>query len=153
MFRAVNTDSELQKKERVQERKELIAAYTKCQNEGIIEPFMDKKVEYESNKGLLENGKSNLLCEFIRSGEIQEIENKIDEYSMIETKYPLFSLINRYLVEKRYIRAKKLLNIARAKGWYCNELYNTEAKLNKLVFGEEYRKDPEKRFTSKQIQK
>lgn len=128
-FKAVNTDTDKQRRDTARERQTLTALYAAALISGDITSFLAYKLECEPNRAFFAGARANLLCNFIASHPLSDSIAKATEWGLAETRRPLFALAERCLEAREPVRARKLLNLARERGWLCNELYELEDAL------------------------
>lgn len=131
MFRAINTESLLQKKKANIERKKLKEVYMNACRTLNIKDFLKEKVVYESNEIFYRKAKVNLYIQIIKNISLEIFESMFNINELVEYEELLFLIGSKYISEKKYIRAKKILNIAIEKGWYSNKLFNLLETINK----------------------
>lgn len=131
MFRAINTESLLQKKKTNIERKKLKEVYMNACRTLNIKDFLKEKVVYESNEIFYRKAKVNLYIQIIKNISLEIFESMFNINELVEYEELLFLIGSKYISEKKYIRAKKILNIAIEKGWYSNKLFNLLETINK----------------------
>lgn len=143
MFTAINTESAGNLKKMQLERKKIITAFIAACRTLKINEFSELKVVYKPNEPFFKKAKTNLYIQFIQKTSIIIIEalGMIEQF--LESKELLFEMAAKYISEKKYIRAKKILNIAFKKEWYCNKLYDLLKKLKKLKYEIEIEDDNE----------
>lgn len=134
MFRAVNTESEHERKRMLFERARLQALYFSVTKTLNVDKFMELKIQFEQNQGLYSAGKANLLFSLVRRTQIEKLEKLIEKYNILESKPAFFEVIRKYIESERFVGAKKLLNKSRAKGWWCNDLFDLEKEIERKYF-------------------
>lgn len=137
MFRAVNTESENERRKSNFERQKIINTYFSTIKTLKLEKFFALNVCYEQNQGLYDNGKSNLLYNYVSRSSYDIILQNIDKYGILEYKSPFFEFIRKSIDNGYYIRAQKLLNIAAKKNWATNEYFALKDKLYSVYFNVE----------------
>ncbi|ELA41448.1 uncharacterized protein VICG_01553 [Vittaforma corneae ATCC 50505] len=143
MFRAVNTESESERKRILFERTRIQALYFSVAKTLNIDKFVELKVQFEQNQGLYSAGKANLLFSLVRKTPMEKLEELIEKYGVLESKPAFFEFIRKCIENEKFVKAKKLLNMARTKGWWCNDLFDLENTIECKYFkGGKIKKKP-----------
>lgn len=143
MFRAVNTESESQQRKIKLERTKILSLYLSALKTLKVEKYFELKVRYEQNQGFYTAGKCNLCFSLVRKTPFEKIDELIEKFCILESKHAFFEYVKKCIENNAFLKAKKLLNTARFKGWWCNDLFDLE-KLIKLKYfeGEVVNKKP-----------
>lgn len=136
MFRAVNTESESERRRIAAERQNIQANYLSATKTLNLDKFLDMKVMFEQNQEIYKIAKANLLFTFVRRTPLENVEGLINKYHVLESKPAYFELVRKYIKCENFIRAKKLLNLARSNGWICNDLFDLEKEITKKYFND-----------------
>jgi hypothetical protein len=137
MFRAVNTESEHERKRIHYERIKIKNVYLSVTKTLNVEKYFEMKIHFEQNKGFYLAGKANLLYNLVRRTQINELDKMLEKYDILESKCAFFEFARKCIENGLFVRAKKLLNIARSKGWWCNDLYDLESLIESKCFSGE----------------
>lgn len=131
MFEAINSvDSGVIKKSEEQERNMLVTEYNKALETLDIESFLRYRVKQDANIGLHKKGSSYLMANYTFKKDLEEVESNIEKYKLLDHRESLFNMARRNIMEAgNFLRARKLLNMARRKGFFCNTLYELEKLL------------------------
>ncbi|KAI4290880.1 hypothetical protein PAPHI01_0154 [Pancytospora philotis] len=134
MFRAVNMESERQRREARAENQRINELYLAALKSRDYGAYLALDVQYDQNKPLYARGKSNLMYNYVCDNSVDTLRRNAWGYNLTEYKHSLFRLAKKNIDAGNFVYAKKLLNAARAKGWGCNSLYDLEARIEKEYF-------------------
>lgn len=134
MFKAVNTESETDKKKILQERAKIQAAYLAATKTLNIEKYLEMKIRFEQNESFYLTGRGNLLYSLVRKTSSDKLDEVIRKYDVLDTKLAFFEVARKCVEGGAFVRAKKLLNLARKKGWICNDLFDLEEEIRTGYF-------------------
>ncbi|AFN82730.1 hypothetical protein EROM_031080 [Encephalitozoon romaleae SJ-2008] len=131
MFEAINSvDSKAIKKSEDHERAMLLMEYNKALKDLNVGSFLRYKVKHDVNLGLYKRASGYLISNYTAKKALEEVEQNIERYKLLNYRESLFNMARRNIIERNnFVRARKLLNIAREKGFFCNELYELEELL------------------------
>ncbi|AFM98008.1 hypothetical protein EHEL_031120 [Encephalitozoon hellem ATCC 50504] len=132
MFEALNSvDNKVIKKSEDNERNMLLAEYNKALETLDISLFLKYRVKYDVNLGLYRKALGCLISNYTAKKTLEEVESNVEKYRLLSYRESVFNIARRNIVEKsNFVRARKLLNVARENGFFCNELYELEELLN-----------------------
>jgi hypothetical protein len=131
MFKAVNTESEYEMKLAEYERRRIQKCYLSAMKNVKNTNFFNLQVKYENNQAFYTSAKSNLLCTYIWETSTEQIIQEIEKLKILDFKFPFFELVRKSIKEHNYIRAKKLLNLARSKKWTNNDYFDLKREIKK----------------------
>lgn len=131
MFRAVNTESESERRKAHLERKKIQSTYLSALKSMNLAKMFSMEIRYEQNHGLFCNAKSNLLCSFIRKTPTDQLLGEIEAYGILESKSAFFEVVRKFIEEGNFIRAHKLLNLAQSKGWVNNDYFELREEISR----------------------
>lgn len=134
MFRAVNIESEYEKKRASQEKHKIQEMYFSCLKTLCIEKFFNIRILFDQNRPFYETARSNLLYNIVRKTSLPVLEKVLQEYDITESKHAFFEFVRKCIDNSMFVRAKKLLNLARKNKWWCNDLFDLEKDIDKLYF-------------------
>ena len=131
MFRAVNTESEYEKKRSLSERLKIHDFYLFSLKSSNIDRFLSFNVVFDQNQQLFNTAKSNLFFSLVYKNKVENLLELSKKYNFLELKQSFFAFVRICLDEKKFIQAKKLLNLSKKRGWFCNEYFtlNQEIKV------------------------
>lgn len=89
------------------------------------------EVRHEQNYGFFHSAKSNLLYSFVKKTPMDQLLGKIGTYGLLESKSALFELVRKCIGEESFIRAHKLLNLAKSKGWMGNDYFDLREEISR----------------------
>lgn len=135
MFRAVNTESEHERKKIMHEKTKIQSSYLSALKTLNIDKFVDLKIQFEQNSDFYAAARANLLFSLVKKAPRSKLEEIYRNYSIQECKVALFEYARRSIEEGEFIKARKLLNLARKKGWWCNDLFDLEEVIEGKYFG------------------
>jgi hypothetical protein len=134
MFRAVNTETEYERKRTQVERLKIKNVYISAVKTLNIEKYFELKVQFEQNQGFYLAGKSNLLYNLVRRSPLKNMDELIKKHNILESKLAFFEFVKKCIDNGLFVKAKKLLNCARIKGWICNDLFDFENQIEETYF-------------------
>ncbi|ADM11253.1 uncharacterized protein Eint_031100 [Encephalitozoon intestinalis ATCC 50506] len=132
MFEAINSiDNKVIRKSEDHEKGMILLEYTKALKTLDIGSFLKYRVKHDVNLGLYKRASGYLISNYAIKKTLEEIELNMERYKLLEYKESVFIMARRNIMEKEnFVKARKLLNLAREKGFFCNELYELEELLN-----------------------
>jgi hypothetical protein len=129
MFTPLNKETSKKRlKSMLKERRMIKEIYYKFLINMDIDNVFNIKTEYDENRDILYQVKEyalfNLVDKFI---------DKVDplKYDIFSYKKAAFLYIHSILKKKEYVKAKKMLNICKEKGYECNEYYELVDEVRK----------------------
>jgi hypothetical protein len=132
MFVALNSKpDENERKSEREERKELVTLYNRALETLEVDSFISHRLKHETNRCVYNKGREYLLFNYSLRKELKEVEENIEKHRLTEYKYALFCLVKRNIENANFIRAKKLLNLARDRNYHTNALYELEKLLRR----------------------
>jgi len=134
MFRAVNTESETERRKALQERAKIQSTYLSAMKTLDIEKYLEIRIQFEQNDGLYLAGKANLLYGLVRKTPVVKLDELVEKYRILETRLAFFELARRWIDNGMFVKARKLLNMARERGWWCNDLFDLEGRIEREYF-------------------
>lgn len=134
MFRAINTESEVQRKAAKIENAKIVQLYLDALENRKYDAFLEFSVLYDQNKSLYNKGRSNLFYNYVMETDVETLNENKEKLDFLEYKLAVFALVEKNIKAGNYVRAKKLLNFARTKGWICNNLYKLEERIKAEYF-------------------
>lgn len=131
MFEAINSvDNKAIKKSEDHERAILLMEYNKALKDLDISSFLRYRVKHDVNLGFYKRASGYLISNYTAKKALEEVEQNIERHKLLNYRESLFNIARRNIIERSsFVRARKLLNIAREKGFFCNELYELEELL------------------------
>lgn len=135
VFRAVNTESELERRKFLSERQKIQNLYISSSKSMNIDRFLAFNVSFDQNQAFYNNAKSNILFSFVNKNKVETLLKFLEKYNFLESKQAFFEFIRICIDESRFIQAKKLLNLAKLKGWFCNDYFELKKSIESLYFG------------------
>lgn len=135
MFRAVNTESELERRRFISERQKIHNLFISSSRSLNIEKFLSFNVSFEQNQSLYDNAKSNLLFGYVNKNKVETLIKFLDKHNFLESKQAFFEFIRICIEDSKFVQAKKLLNIAKSKGWFSNDYFELKKSVQNLYFG------------------
>lgn len=134
MFKAVNVESESDKRLCEFEKKRIEKSYLATLKTLNLDSFLATQIKYEQNLSFYKNAYSNLLVEYVSIKCDREILENLEKYKILEHTNSFFELLRKSIKNENFIRAKKLLNLAKSKNWMRNEYYDLKRELEQLYF-------------------
>lgn len=134
MFKAVNTESENERRRAQFEKTRIQKSYLSALKTLNIDKFLAIKIHHEQNQAFYESAKSNLLYNFAAKSSSDAILKKVEEYGILNFKAPLFEFARKSLDEENFIRAHKLLNLAKHKKWTNNDYFELRKRMKSEYF-------------------
>lgn len=134
MFKAVNTECEAERKKAVLEKKKIQNTYLSALKTLDIQNYLEIKVVFEQNVGFYLVGKANLLHSLVRKASVEELDEIMEKYGIIDVKLAVFEAAKKFIGNGLFVKARKLLNIAREKAWWCNDLFDLEERIKREYF-------------------
>lgn len=127
MFTPLNEEHNSEKLKEIEKEKEKIKRiyYLFLLNKKLEDVFSYKLV-HEENLNLLDRVKEYALYNHIRSG-----KRKINLDDVVGYKRPLLEYIETLIRDGLFIKAKKLLNVAKEKRFTCNKYYELLRRIKK----------------------
>jgi hypothetical protein len=136
MFKAVNTESVQEIKKSLEERKIIRGIYLSCLKSSNIEKLMSFNVIFDQNQQLYTTAKSNLFFSLVHKNNSEKLIEFSKKYNFLEFKQPFFEFVKICISESKFVKAKKLLKLARGKGWFCNDYFSLKNEI-KAKYGED----------------
>ncbi|ORD99363.1 hypothetical protein A0H76_978 [Hepatospora eriocheir] len=130
MFRALNTELDDLRNKVELEKEKLINLYNDTLLNGKYEEFLECGLIYKENESILQEGKSNILYNFVKNRPLPIVEDKLIKFKICENKQAFYMYIRKVLNMKDFIKTRNLLNKAKNMGWYDYEYMNLNTKLN-----------------------
>ncbi|KMV66483.1 hypothetical protein M970_031140 [Encephalitozoon cuniculi EcunIII-L] len=132
MFEAINSvDNRVIRRSEEQEKGTLMAEYNKALRTLDVGPFLKYRVKHDVNLGLHRKATGYLISNYTIKKTLEEVESNVERYRLLDHRESLFNMARRNITEARnFVRARKLLNIARERGFFYNELYELEELLD-----------------------
>lgn len=130
MFRAVNTESESDRRRACLERQKIQNVYLSTLKTMKLSKLLSMEVRYEQNYNLLCNAKSNLLYGFVRRMSMGQLLESM-ECGFLESKVSFFEFVRKCIAEGNFIRAHKLLNLAKSREWVGNDYFELREEIGK----------------------
>lgn len=132
MFVPINSrNAEAIRKSEEEERTNLRRAYIEALSTLNIDSFLRCKPKHEANLGLYNQATRYLIFNYSSKKELCEIESNISKYGLLNYKESLLNMAKKNIETESFMKARKLLNIARERGFFCNMLYELEEQLRK----------------------
>lgn len=131
MFRAVNTESENERRKESFEKSKIQTMYLATLKSLNIDKFLSLKINYERNQVFFESAKSNLLYSFVSKSPSEKIVEVLEKYEILKFKTPFFEFVRKTLEDENYLRAQKLLNLAKSNKWAGNDYFNLKTQIEK----------------------
>lgn len=135
MFRALNTESASQKKKAAEEGIRIREMYMDYLFTSNLDALLSYPVQCEQNIPLMMKAKSNALTAHVKSEPIDRLNSQMEQLGLLEFRNPLFLLAEKNIQGGNFVRAKKILNVARDKGWFSNRLYDLSKRIEVEYFG------------------
>lgn len=130
MFAAINsTGSENTRKLEEEERTRLRNKYNETLLTLNLGPFLELRPVHDINLGFYNRALRYLVFNYTFQKSLEEIEQSMSRYRLLEYKEAIFNIARKHIEAERFVRARKLLNIARDRGFFCNMLYELEGQL------------------------
>ncbi|KAH9411738.1 hypothetical protein HK407_03g04870 [Ordospora pajunii] len=131
MFTVINSVSNsATKKLEDREKTKILTEYNKALSTMKIDKFLAISPKHQVNIALHAKATQYLMSNYTQKKSLADIEENIHKYRFIEHRDALLNIARRSMDEQEnYIKARKMLNIARQKHFTCNELYELEQKL------------------------
>jgi len=130
MFSAVNSENPASKQRSLKERSRLREAYLNTLASGNIDDFLSLKSADPGNEMYLFCAKDYLLYNWVKTRKIEEIDLKFERYEIKRYRYAFFRVVERNIEENNITKARKMLEFARRKQWYCNQLYDCKRMID-----------------------
>lgn len=135
MFRAVNTESEFEKRRCLSERQKIQNLYISSAKSLNIDRFLSFKVSFDQNQPLYDNAKSNLLFSLVNKSKVENLLELSKKYGILESKQAFFEFVRMFIRDGKFVQSRKLINLAKTKGWFCNEFFELKNFIENEYFG------------------
>lgn len=135
MFEAINSaNSEDVRKAEKEEEEKLKVAYSRALVSLDLDLFIDQKPKYASNSFLYGRLFCYLVANYSDKKHTDELESNMERYGLLDYSEAVFNIARRYIEAECFMKARKLLNIARERGYITNMLYELEEELERRWF-------------------
>lgn len=132
MFAPLNEDLNPERlKDIAREKKILTKLYYNYFLNRKPESILNFKLENEENKIFYNLIKENVLFNVVR-GKNKKV--KLDVGEVIQFKRVLLEYIDKLIDEKEFIKASKLLNVAKRENYCCNKFYKLKERIRREYF-------------------
>jgi hypothetical protein len=135
MFKAVNTESDAIKKKTQVEKERIKELYLTALRTMKFDMLFNFKVSFETNQEFFNCAKSNLMYNYVKKTEIKKLLENLEKINFLEHKNALFEFVRKNIETENYVAARKLLNKAKDNGWYCNDYYDYNKRIECEYFG------------------
>lgn len=134
MFKAVNTDSESQRKKISIENQRIRDLYMDTLQTLNIKKFLELQVLHSQNQPFYLKAKSNIMYNYVKCVDISILNENKEKYDFLEHKHSFFEVVEKNIRGGNFVRARKLLNLAKERGWLCNSLYSLASRIEDDYF-------------------
>lgn len=131
MFKAVNTESEAQQKKIQIERQKIRELYLAALADLELDAFLQFKVENDQNGEFYKKAQANLLYNYAKAKALDDLDERL---GFLECRDAFFEVAEKNIRARNFVRAKKLLNLARERGWFCNKLHDLQKRIEEEYF-------------------
>jgi hypothetical protein len=132
MFAALNTHPSDTDRRLQEERTRISTLYNSALHTLDIAPLTAYSPRHEENRTFYNRAREYILFNYTSERPMQEVEENIEKYRLTESRDALLCLARRSMEAARFIRARKLLNLARERRYHCNTLYELERTLMRM---------------------
>lgn len=129
MFTPLNKETSKKRlKSILKERRMIKEVYYKFLVNMDIDTIFSIKIEYDENSDILYQVKEYSLFNLVDKS-VEGVDPV--KYEIFNYKKAAFMYIQNVLKRKEYVKAKKMLNICKEKGYECNEYYELVDEVRK----------------------
>lgn len=146
MFKAANTDSETQRRKTSAEAQKIRDLYMEVLQTLDIGKFLEFRVMSDQNQPFYTRARSNLMYNYVKSTDVSVLNENRENYDFLDYRYAFFEVVEKNIGAGNFVRARKLLNVARERGWQCNSLYTLEREIESRYFGAGFTKGKRRRM-------
>lgn len=138
MFKAANTDSETQRRKTSVEAQKIRDLYMEVLRTLDIKKFLEFKVQNDQNQPFYTRARSNLMYNYVKRTDVAVLNENKENYDFLDYRYSFFEVVEKNIAAGNFVRARKLLNMAKERGWQCNSMYSLEKEIENRYFGAEF---------------